>query len=140
MFGEAAALGGDAGNPMAVAQTEVSAILIPTEKVRELLTTSPSFASFMANSLVHKLTASTIQLGAIAGKRVMSRLASALLMLDFYGVPRDETGVWYLVTHAELAGLIDTRGPMRRRCCAGSTSRRSSRSGATVSASSTRKG
>jgi CRP/FNR family transcriptional regulator len=108
MFGEATALGGSIGNPTAVAQTEVTALLLPTQKIRELMNTNSDFAWFMANSLVHKLTASTIQLGAIAGKRVMSRLASALLILDYYGVLQDETHTWYLITHAELASLIDT--------------------------------
>ncbi len=108
MFGEASALGGDVGNPMAVAQTDVSALLIPTQEIRELLKTNPDFAWYLVNSLVHKLTASTIQLGAIAGKRVMPRLASTLPILDYYGVPQDEGHGWYHITHAELAGLIDT--------------------------------
>lgn len=108
MFGEATALGGNVGNPTAVAQTPVTALLIPTRKVYELLKTNPEFAWFMAISLVHKLTVSTIQMGAIAGKRVLSRLSSTLLILDYYGIPRDETQTWYLITHAELASIIDT--------------------------------
>lgn len=107
MFGEASALGGNIGNPMAVALTPVTVLLIPTYRIQELLT-NPEFAWFLSNTLVHKLSAINRQLSAIAGQRVLCRLSSTLLLLDYYGIPRDETQTWFLVTHAELASLIGT--------------------------------
>ena len=108
LFGEATALGEDVGNPQAVAVTEVFAILITTPKVHDLIVNCPEFAQFMIKNLVHKLKASTIQLSYITGKRVFARLCNALLMLDYYGIPKSGSESWYDITHQQLSSLIDT--------------------------------
>lgn len=110
VVGEVSAFNGEVSSPSAIAQTEVSAYLIPTEKARELIASNGEFALFMVDSLVHKLRILTDQFSAVSGKRVLCRLAAVLRILDSYGVPCDADG-WFTVTHAELASLISTTRP-----------------------------
>ncbi len=105
-FGEVSALDRASASPTAVSMSDLSCVLIPAERVCDLIRTDPDFAIYITYSLVHKVRSAASQLKAIAGQRVMSRLAGTILALDTYSIPKDETGEWYALTHAELASLI----------------------------------
>lgn len=110
IMGEVSSFNGEVSSPAAIALTDVSAYLIPTEKARGLITADPEFAMFIVNSLIHKLRILTDQFGLVSGKKVLCRLAAVLGILDSYGVPCDQEQ-WFTITHAELAGLISTTRP-----------------------------
>ena len=109
MFGELSAIRGGLASPVATALTDVTAVLIPTDKIFELINTSPEFSRFMIEALVHKLHSSSSQLFAIAGNKVLNRLAAIILLLDSYGIPFDSDSKFYTITHAEMASLSNTR-------------------------------
>ena len=116
MFGELSAIHGGLASPVATALTDVTAVLIPTEKLFELIGTNPEFSRFMVESLLHKLHTSSAQLFAIAGNKVLNRLAATILLLDSYGIPYDRASEFYTITHAEMASLTNTRRPNATVC------------------------
>ena len=109
MFGELSAIRGRLASPLATALTDVSVILIPTPKLFGLVNTNPEFSQFMIESLVHKLHTSSAQLFAIAGNKVLNRLAATILLLDSYGFAFDSNSEFYTITHAEMASLANTK-------------------------------
>ena len=109
MFGELSAIRGGLASPVATALTDVTAVLVPTDKLFELISTNHDFSRFMVESLVHKLHTSSAQLFAIAGNKVLNRLAATILLLDSYGIPCDSRSKFYAITHAEMASLANTR-------------------------------
>ena len=116
MFGELSAIRGVLASPIATALTDVTAVLIPTDRLFELIDASPQFSRFMIESLVHKLHTSSAQLFAIAGNKVLSRVATTILLLDSYGIPCDSASKFYTITHAEMASLTNTRRPNATVC------------------------
>ena len=110
VLGEVSAINGEESSPAAVALTDVTAYLISTDKMHEMIRSNGDFALYMVNNLAYKLKGQTDQLGNVSGKKVASRLAATLCTLDYYGIPLDDKG-WFSISHAELAGIIGATRP-----------------------------
>lgn len=110
IIGEISGFNGEDSSPAAIAISPVTAYKIPIARSRELIRENGDFALFMVDTLIYKIKGQSDQLGNVSGKKVENRLAMMLCTLDYYGIPSDKDG-WFIISHAELAGLTGATRP-----------------------------